>query len=161
MRIYEDLIDLKGGETMLKFLEEAKPMRGCVHLEIKKGGKIISTEDDHNLIVTGGRAKLARLMGGGYGGHITQVGVGEGTNAASESDTGLTNCVKVNVESATYEGTSVKFNFCVGTGQANGLNVREFGLFFADGTMFSRRVRQSVIGKESDIEITGYWEIYL
>ena len=79
----------------------------------------------------------------------------------SESDTGLTNGVLVDIESVDYEGTSVKFNFCVGTGQANGLNVREFGLFFADGTMFSHRVRQSVIGKESDIEITGFWEIYL
>ena len=147
--------------NMLNIKERMEGMRGNVHLCIKKNGKVIHEEDDHNLIVTGGRAKLARLMGGGYDGHIAKVGVGEGGNAVSESDTGLTNGVLVDIESVDYEGTSVKFNFCVGTGQANGLNVREFGLFFADGTMFSHRVRQSVIGKESDIEITGFWEIYL
>ena len=152
---------LHSQHNVLKIKERMEGLRGNVHLCIKRNGEIIREEDDHNLIVTGGRAKLARLMGGSYDGHISQVGVGEGTNPVSESDTSLTNGVLVNIESAVYEGTSVKFNFCVGTGQANGLNVREFGLFFADGTMFSRRVRQSVIGKESDIEITGYWEIYL
>ena len=73
----------------------------------------------------------------------------------------MTDAVLVNVTSVECEGTSVKFNFCVGTNEGNGLNVREFGLFFDDGTMFSRRVRQTVIGKESDIEIVGFWEIYL
>lgn len=146
---------------MLSIKDQMHEMRGNVHLCIRKNGMVISEEDDHNLIVTEGRAKLARLIGGGYTGHISQVGVGEGMEAASESDTDLTNGVKVDIESVTYSGTSVRFNFCIGTGQANGLAVREFGLFFADGTIFSRRVRQSVIGKESDIEITGYWEIYL
>ena len=141
--------------------DTAPQLRGNVHLEIKKQGKIIKIEDEHNLIVTAGRSKLARLLGGGYGGHISKVGIGEGTNAVSETDTNLTNEVLVNVTSAEYDGTSVKFNFCIGTGEGNGLNVREFGLFFDDGTMFSRRVRQTVIGKESDIEIAGFWEIYL
>lgn len=152
---------LHSQRNMLSIKDQMHEMRGNVHLCIKKNGKVIHEEDDHNLIVTAGRAKLARLMGGGYNGHISQVGIGEGTAAASESDTGLTNGVRVDIESVTYSGTSVKFNFCIGTGQGNGLNVREFGLFFADGTIFSRRVRASAIGKESDIEITGYWEIYL
>lgn len=152
---------LHSQRNMLIIKDQMHEMRGNVHLCIKRNGKVIQEEDDHNLIVTAGRAKLARLMGGSYDGYICQVGVGEGTNPVSESDTSLTNGVLVNIESAVYEGTSVKFNFCIGTGQANGLNVREFGLFFADGTIFSRRVRASAIGKESDIEITGYWEIYL
>ena len=147
--------------SMIRVEERMEGMRGNVHLCIKRNGEVIHEEDDHNLIVTAGRAKLARLMGGGYAGHIARVGVGEGGSAVSESDTRLTNGVLVGIESVSYEGTSVRFNFCIGTGQANGLSIREFGLFFADGTMFSHRIRQSVIGKESDIEITGYWEIYL
>lgn len=147
--------------SMIRVEERMEGMRGNVHLCIKRNGEVIHEEDDHNLIVTAGRAKLARLMGGGYSGCIARVGVGEGGSAVSASDTTLTNEVLVDIESVSYEGTSVRFNFCIGTGQANGLSIREFGLFFADGTMFSHRVRQSVIGKESDIEITGYWEIYL
>ncbi len=154
-------MDRTESQPNLILKDTAPKLRGNVHLEIRKKGKIIKIEDDHNLIVTAGRAKLARLLGGGYDGHISKVGIGEGTNAVAETDTALTNEVLVNVTSAEYDGTSVKFNFCVGTDKGNGLNVREFGLFFADGTMFSRRVRQTVIGKESDIEIAGYWEIYL
>ena len=141
--------------------DKSNELRGNVHLEIKKNGKIIKIEDEHNLIVTAGRAKLARLLGGGYNGSISKVGIGEGANAVTESDTNLTNGVLVNITSVDYEGTSVKFNFCIGTNEGNGLNIREFGLFFTDNTMFSRRVRQKIIGKESDIEIAGYWEIYL
>ena len=65
------------------------------------------------------------------------------------------------MSSVEYANNKVKFNFTIGTNVANGMAIREFGLFFADGTIFSRRVRASAIGKESDIEITGYWEIYL
>ncbi|WP_029542864.1 hypothetical protein [Selenomonas sp. AB3002] len=53
-----------------------------------------------------------------------------------------------------------KIQLCDRHQRANGLAIREFGLFFGDGTLFSRRVRKSTIGKEDDIQITGYWEIY-
>lgn len=150
---------LLNNKVILK--DKSNELRGNVHLEIKKNGHLIKVEDDHNLIVTAGRAKLARLLGGGYNGRISKIGIGEGTNATTESDTNLTNAVLVDITSVDYEGTSVKFNFSIGTSVGNGLNVTEFGLFFADNTMFSRRIRQRIIDKESDIEIAGYWEIYL
>lgn len=144
----------------LRFADRAKNMRGVVHLEVYKAGKLILADDDHNLIVSAGRAKLARLLGGGYTGHITHVGVGTGSAAAASGDTNLTNTVKVVVSSVEYANNKVKFNFTIGTNVANGMAIREFGLFFGDGTLFSRRVRKSTIGKEDDIQITGYWEIY-
>lgn len=144
----------------LGFADTMQEMRGAVHLEVYKAGKLILADDDHNLIVAAGRAKLARMLGGEYTGHITQVGVGTGSAAAASGDTGLTNTVKVNVSSVEYANNKVKFNFVIGTNVANGLAIREFGLFFGDGTLFSRRVRKSTIGKEDDIQITGYWEIY-
>lgn len=144
----------------LGFADTMQEMRGAVHLEVYKAGKLILVDDDHNLIVAAGRAKLARMLGGGYTGHITQVGVGTGSAAAASGDTGLTNTVKVNVSSVEYANNKVKFNFVIGNNVANGLAIREVGLFFGDGTLFSRRVRKSTIGKEDDIQITGYWEIY-
>lgn len=133
---------------------------GAVHLAVYKNGKLLFKESDHNLIVTTGREKLARLIGGGYNGRITHVGIGSGSAAAIDTDTGLTDAVLVPVQSTSYAGTKARFDFVIGNGDANGLLIRELGLFFGDGVMFSRRVRKSVIGKEDDISITGYWEIY-
>lgn len=146
--------------TAIREQDALDALRGAVHLAVYQNGKLLFEETDHNLIVTTGREKLARLIGGGYGGRITHVGVGSGSAAAIDTDTGLTDAVLVPVQSTSYAGTKARFDFVIGNGDANGLLIRELGLFFGDGVMFSRRVRKSVIGKEDDISITGYWEIY-
>ena len=99
-------------------------------------------------------------MGGNYNSRITKVGVGSGSAPASDTDTGLTDTFLIPIQSTEYAGTKVRFNFTLGNADANGLLIRELGLFFADDVMFSRRVRKSIIGKEDDISIAGYWEIY-
>lgn len=141
--------------------EKAEHLRGAIHLELRRNGTPAGTIDDHNLIVSAGRAKLARLLGGADDAHISQIAVGTGTVTEADSDTGLTNAVYVPLTSTEFDGSKAKFNFTIGTGDANGLDITELGLFFDDGTIFSRRVRKSVISKEDDIEISGYWEIYL
>jgi hypothetical protein len=141
--------------------DHAHELRGAVHLDIYKAGKLVESDTDHNLIVTVGRTQLAKLLGGGYTGHITQVGVGTGSAAAADGDTGLTGAVLIDIGGVEYDTAKVRFNFEIGTNQANGVSIREFGLFFADGTLFSHRVRKSVIGKENDIKISGYWDIYM
>ena len=143
----------------IQMKDQAHEMHGTVHLEIYKKGKLVNEETEHNLIVKVGRTQLAKLLGGGYTGHITQVGVGTGASAAADTDTTLTNAVLVPIKSASYSEAKVRFNFEIGTSQANGVQIREFGLFFADKTMFAHRVRKSVIGKEDDIKITGSWDI--
>ena len=143
-------------------LQDEQAVRGYVHLEVRKNGKLIDVDDDHNVVVNGGRAMLAGILGGRDAGkYITQVGVGTSATAATESDTDLVGKVLIAISGATYDGAKVRFNFTIGSGQANGLTIRELGLFFSNGTMFSRRVRKSAIGKEDDIEIAGYWDIYL
>ena len=143
-------------------MSDVHSVRGNVHLEVKKKGRVIDVSDEHNVVVIGGRGILAGLLGGRDAGkYITHVGVGTSSNAATESDTDLTGKVLIAVSSATYDGPKVRFNFTIGSSQANGMTIRELGLFFANGTMFSRKVRKSAIGKEDDIEITGYWDIYL
>ncbi len=141
--------------------EQLNSMRGSVELKIYRNGVLEEIEREHNLIVTAGRSKLAKLLGGGYAGGINRVGVGTGSTPAADTDTGLTSPVYIPVKSVEYSTAKVRFNFVIGTSDANGVNIRELGLFFADNTMFSRRVRKSVIGKEADLQITGYWEIYL
>ena len=142
--------------------QDEQTVRGHVHLEVRKSGELIDVDDDHNVVVSGGRAMLAGVLGGRDAGkYITQVGVGTSAAAATESDTDLASKALIAISSATYDGAKVRFNFTIGSGQANGLTIRELGLFFSNGTMFSRRVRKSAIGKEDDIEIAGYWDIYL
>lgn len=141
--------------------EQLNSMRGSVELKIYRNGVLEEIEREHNLIVTAGRSKLAKLLGGGYAGGINRVGVGTGSTPAADTDTGLTSPVYIPVKSVEYSTAKVRFNFVIGTSDANGVNIRELGLFFADNTMFSRRVRKSVIGKEADLQITGYWEVYL
>lgn len=141
--------------------EQLNSMRGSVELKIYRNGVLEEIEREHNLIVTAGRSKLAKLLGGGYAGGINRVGVGTGSTPAADTDTGLTSPVYIPIKSVEYSTAKVRFNFVIGTSDANGVNIRELGLFFADNTMFSRRVRKSVIGKEADLQITGYWEIYL
>ena len=141
--------------------EQLNSMRGSVELKIYRNGVLEEIEREHNLIVTAGRSKLAKMLGGGYAGGINRVGVGTGSTPAADTDTGLTSPVYIPVKSVEYSTAKVRFNFVIGTSDANGVNIRELGLFFADNTMFSRRVRKSVIGKEADLQITGYWEIYL
>ena len=136
-------------------------MRGAVVLKIYRNGILEEEDSDHNLIVTAGRSKLAKLLGGGYTGAINRVGVGTGSTPAADGDKGLTNAVYIPISSKEYGEAKVRFNFVIGSSDANGMDIVELGLFFADGTIFSRRVRKSVIGKEDDLQITGYWEIYL
>ena len=45
------------------------------------------------------------------------------------------------------------------TGDANGLNISEFGLFSGDDVLFSRRLQIPTIPKESDIIIEGVWSV--
>lgn len=145
----------------IEMKDTAPRLRGAVELKIYKKGVLKEVDRDHNLIVMAGRSKLAKLLGGGYAGHINRVGVGTGSTPAADGDTGLTDTVYIPISSVAYDAGKVRFNFTIGTEQANGLTIHELGLFFEDGTIFSRRVRKSVIGKENDIQITGYWEIYL
>jgi hypothetical protein len=59
------------------------------------------------------------------------------------------------------ESGQVQFDWRLETSEANGMDILEFGLVTEDGTLFSRRVRESgrPVSKESDISIEGEWII--
>lgn len=134
--------------------------KGVLHLDIYRNGKLVDSDEGNNLVIDMGRSILAGMLGGQDAGRfITHIGVGTGSTPPDNGNTGLTSQYLIKTDSTTYDGKNVRFNFTIGNGDANGLSIREYGLFFNDGRLFSRRVRTSTIGKESDIEIKGYWEI--
>ena len=134
---------------------------GEFHIDIIKNGMIIKSFHDHNLVVDTGRLRVAELVAGKKPGmHITQIGVGSGSETEKASDTSLTDQIIFPLTGTTLEGRDARFDFLIDNGDANGTNIQEFGLFCADNVMFSHRVRSGKIEKESDIQIKGYWVLH-
>lgn len=142
------------------FQDSTKPCRGDFHLAVYKDGEIIDRIDDHNLVVDAGRIRLAELAAGKSSACITKIGVGSGSTAEAADDTELEGQQLFPLTSATVDGRDARFDFLIDNSQANGLKIHEFGLFCADGTMFSHRVRTGLIEKEDDIQIKGYWILH-
>lgn len=142
------------------FQDSTKPCKGDFHLAVYKGGKIIDRIDDHNLVVDAGRIRLAELAAGKSGSCITKIGVGSGSVQETATDTELVEQQLFPLTSASVDGRDARFDFLIDNSQANGLKIHEFGLFCADGTMFSHRVRTGLIEKEDDIQIKGYWILH-
>ena len=155
---------------MARMNDNARP-KGTLALKVIRDGEVIS-ETRSNLIVNTGRNALAKLLGGETGMHVTQVGVGTGGDAAAESDTDITDPIKVDVtETRIGEGLEsedggtfddvriVQFHFSFGLATAVGVAISEYGLYCADGTLFSRVVRDTPFTKTSVDKIVGYWQI--
>lgn len=159
-------------------LQESCPATGRLFYVVRRNGAVIEEFSDQNMIMTLGRVAIARLFAGENGGHGAYVGAGSSSAPPAPEQESLTDEVQVSVASVSYAEAevvngvtswtesatptpNVRFNFLFGTGDANGLEIREFGLFTSDGTMFARRVRSGsgAIAKDSDIEIEGYWII--
>lgn len=144
----------------MAFVDTAKPCKGEFHVDVYKDGKKVETFADHNLVVETGRVRLAELAAGISADYITQIGVGEGAETEADTDTALTNQALFPLDKAGVTGRDARFDFSIDNTQANGLKIHEFGLFCADGTMFSHRVRKGVIEKAEDIQIRGYWILH-
>ena len=125
-----------------------------------RNGERVTTFADHNLVVEAGRVRLAELAAGVSTACITQIGVGEGDTTETDADTELVNQALFPLDKASVTGRDARFDFSIDNTQGNGLKIHEFGLFCADGTMFSHRVRSGVIEKAEDISIKGYWILH-
>ena len=144
---------------MLAF-EDRQQCRGEFHVEVRRRGKVIDEFGDHNLVVNSGRVRLAELAAGKSDRYITQIGIGSGSSAEQEDDTALEEQQLYPLSASSVDGRDARFDFIIGENDANGLAIREFGLFCSDDTMFTHRVRRGVIEKESDIELHGYWILH-
>ena len=145
----------------MKIIEKVPKITGHLHYVATRRGDIVEGFDDHNLVVDAGRELMALIMTGKQTTSITKIGVGTGITPEAVKDTGLTDCVYIPLTARSTDGKTARFDFVIGTDQANGLNIHEFGLFAENGTMFSHRVRakEKDLVKADDLELTGYWEI--
>lgn len=155
----------------MKTMETLDSLKGSLTLKIiRHGGERVERID--NLIVTAGRANLAKLLGGKTGMHVTHVGVGSGKVAAAPGDTALTapeltpvTEVRIGQGLEAEDGSTfddprmVQFHFRIGTSAAVGKEIWEYGLMGADGSLFSRIVRPSGFTKTDIDMIVGFWQI--
>jgi len=144
---------------LIAIKSDVPSMNGRLHLTVRKNGKVIERWEDHNLIVDGARQLMAKMAAGIVSTSITDLGVGSGNAPETVDDTALKNGVLIPIKTRTVNDKQARFDFFIGTDQANGINIREFGLFTANGTMFAHRVRDRSLEKADDLTIEGYWEI--
>jgi len=142
-------------------MSDTAALRGHFRLDIRRAdGSLVESIDEPNMIVNAAKDQLARLVGGnGANRHVTHIGFGTGTNAASPNDASLTAAFWKPVTSVSYPATGqVAFAWSLSTAEGNGLAITEFGLRCADGTLFARKVR-AAIHKSDDLALTGTWTI--
>lgn len=128
---------------------------------LDKSGRIIASWCDNNMIVNGARIAMSMLVseGADTGKVITRFGVGTCANTATPADTVLQDTYANDILNHDFpEAGTVRFFWKLGYDEANDKNISEFGLFCADGSLFSRKVR-SPIFKASDISFEGEWSI--
>lgn len=136
-------------------------LAGVISVDVYQRGVLVDQFVERNLIVDNAKLILSRLLGSGASGKvITQIGFGTSGAAPASSNTGLTGAYLRALSSPTYPATNqVRFPFTLGTSEANGMAILEFGLYSADSTLFSRRTRGTAINKDNTISLTGTWTI--
>lgn len=141
-------------------IDEKISAKGRVHIQVwNAAGELLRTIDDDNLIVNVGKQSLARLLGAGTTTkRVNKIGWGIGASDPAGGNTSLTSPFIKTLAGTSYSGNSVVFEYILELSEMNGVSIREFGLFSADNTMFSRMVR-SAIEKTADIRLTGTWTI--
>jgi hypothetical protein len=139
---------------------EGKP-NGHLTMNVFDRGVLVEVFDEFNLIVDGSKQTHARLLGGDVTNRsVAQFGVGTNGTAPAGGNSALTDSFVKAIDAVSYPATNqVKFDFSLGSSEANGKAIMEFGLLTAGGVLYSRRVRSAALNKDSDISISGSWTI--
>lgn len=142
-------------------LADVARMNGRLRIWVRKNGELVEKMDEHNLIVDCAKTVMAHLAGGDVASKsIAKVAFGTNGVAPSASDKEITDPYEKDVDSVEYlQDGQVTFHFSLGSTEANGKKILEFGLLCADGTLFARRIRSEALAKEQDITIDGEWTI--
>lgn len=134
---------------------------GTFNLQIYENDALIDTINEQNLVVTLGHQNMTKLIGGDAAGKkIEKIGVGTNGATPVAGDTALTSSFIKAIAGATYpDAQSVLFSFDIDNSEANGMTIREFGLFNSDNVLCARKVRTGEIIKTSAIRLVGTWKL--
>lgn len=138
-----------------------RPPTGDFYLEVFRRGQLIEVVDEKNLIVANSKLIHARLLGGDVANRsVTQIAFGTNPVAPSTGNTTITDPYSKAIDLVSYPATNqARFAFSLGTDEANGKAIAEFGLLTAGGMLYARKNRSNPLYKESDITFAGTWTI--
>lgn len=130
-------------------------------LSVFRKGELIDVVDEPNLIVVGSQAMHAKLLGGSVTNQsVTKIGFGTNAAAPVFANTTLTGSYVKAVDTVTYPATNqVQFAFSLGTAEANGMAISEFGLLTATSVLYARKTRTAPLNKDTDLTFSGTWTI--
>ena len=145
----------------MRISDLSAPARGVFTLNVFRRGELIDQYRDDNLIVDRGRTNVVRLLGGADSGlRIAKIGFGTNGAAAAPANTVLQGAFIKSLDAAEYpDAYSVLFRFSLGSDEANGLGIQEFGLLTLSGLLHARKVRGGVLVKDSDLALSGTWKL--
>lgn len=134
---------------------------GHFRLNVFRRGHLIEVIDEANLVVGGASQANAQLVGGAVTGNsITQIAYGTNGTAPVTGNTAITAPYAKSVDGVSYPAANqAAFAFSLGSGEANGMGIYEFGLLTTAGVLYARKVRTVVLNKASDLSFTGTWTL--
>lgn len=146
---------------MIQIFDPLRPPTGKLSYRLHRGAVLVEEFSEDNLIVDGSKLIHAKLLGGAVANmSVTQISFGTSAAAAAAGNTAITSPFTKLIDTITYPASNqVAFNFTLGTGEANGKAISEFGLLTAGNALYARRTRATPLNKESDLTLTGSWVI--
>lgn len=117
------------------------------------------------MITRGFYTALGRLLGSADpAAIIAEVGFGTANTAETFDDAALTGAHRKPVEAVEVDADDprrIQVSWTLARDEANGLPIREIGLFTADGVLVARVARASAIEKTPDMELGDWFELQL
>ena len=147
----------------MKGIDKSRP-NDNITIEVKDAqtGKVIRTIHEHNLVVNAGKDLLRDFLYGDAVTGLTHFGVGNGTTAPALAQTNLTgtSTYRFAILSLIETPQQLQTVHILGTGDANGENLTECGLFtaFTSGTMYARATH-TLVAKTAAMTITYTWNL--
>jgi hypothetical protein len=141
--------------------EDRMSIRGVFRMRKYYRGILVEDYADSNLIVNGAKEVASQLIAGeGSGRYIAKIAFGTNGNIAVPDDTAITSPFTKNLAGFSYPAPGqAQFSWNLLGTEANGMDIFEFGLVCADGTLYARKVRSKVFSKDSDFALEGEWII--
>jgi len=143
------------------FREGVELCHGHFNLGVFRRGALIEIMDEPNLVVNGSRALMAALVGGSVSNNsLTQIAFGTSLTAPASGNTAITSSYAKPFDGVSYPvAGSVTFAFSLGSGEANGMAIGEFGLLTPTGVLFARKTRSAALAKDTDLSLSGSWTL--
>jgi len=134
-------------------------IKGQLTLNVYKNGELIETSIDNNLIVNQGQAWVLDLLSNNTTLFVEKIRIGSSDAAAAVTDTAVTPFSPDYTKAVTplVTGNICSYDFTIGTGDANGNLIKEWGLLLDDGTLIARIIK-TPIPKDNTISIQGNWK---